>query len=280
MTGEPKTRTQCPKGHDLTQPGAVIVSGHHKGACWACRRQGKDRWVNRKRERLIGAGLTRRGGDRIQDQAIEHRANLIERVSTLDFSGYRPQDFYLPVPARVLVADPPWPVPALHIRSSKDYGAPPPPPFPSMSAKQILDFPLPPLLDEAVLFLWRLSSFQELAIETCKAWGFRPFGEMVWVKKTAKGNPWFGMGTVVRGSHESVLIGIKNRSGHFKDLKPMKAVRSCFEAKWQAHSTKPEELQDMIEEMWPEGPWVETFARRKKPGWLCYGVEIDGNGEE
>jgi len=40
------------------------------------------------------------------------------------------------------------------------------------------------------------------------------------------------------------------------------------------HSQKPEGFQDMIEKVSP-GPYVELFARRKRPGWDVWGNEVD-----
>lgn len=42
-----------------------------------------------------------------------------------------------------------------------------------------------------------------------------------------------------------------------------------------AHSRKPEDVQDRIEQLF-DGPYVELFARRQRSGWLCLGNEIDG----
>lgn len=42
------------------------------------------------------------------------------------------------------------------------------------------------------------------------------------------------------------------------------------------HSVKPDEVQDRIEKM-VDGPYIELFARRSRPNWLCLGNEVTGN---
>jgi N6-adenosine-specific RNA methylase IME4 len=50
-------------------------------------------------------------------------------------------------------------------------------------------------------------------------------------------------------------------------------VRSSFEAPVGRHSEKPDESYELIERLAP-GPYVELFARRKRPGWTCLGNEV------
>jgi N6-adenosine-specific RNA methylase IME4 len=41
------------------------------------------------------------------------------------------------------------------------------------------------------------------------------------------------------------------------------------------HSEKPEEVYNRIERL-VDGPYLELFARRERPGWTCLGHGIDG----
>jgi N6-adenosine-specific RNA methylase IME4 len=40
------------------------------------------------------------------------------------------------------------------------------------------------------------------------------------------------------------------------------------------HSRKPDELYDIIEACSP-GPYLELFARGRRPSWVCWGNEAD-----
>lgn len=304
--------TLCANGHDLDLPGMKIETGSHRGRCAECRREGKrtararqraekerpgsvaaSGWKPKKQEPKarteagsVSVGRVRRGRKVKSGSSnkLDRARRLVE--PTLAFlqldrdggGGGVPAMVtdYPPIPIRVLVADPPWPSPPMHIRHGVMKGSPASPPYPVMKPAQIMSYPLPPLADVAVLFLWRLSSMQELAIAVCHAWGFKVYGEVVWNKLTVKGNDWFGMGTVVRGSHETCLIGIRYPPGRWREARPAVALKDRFSAVVGPHSRKPEELQDMIEKLYPEGPWAELFARRRRPGWFCYGLEVDG----
>jgi N6-adenosine-specific RNA methylase IME4 len=47
----------------------------------------------------------------------------------------------------------------------------------------------------------------------------------------------------------------------------------------RAHSVKPDELYNIIEQCSP-GPYIELFARFKRKGWSRWGDEADLNGKQ
>ena len=174
------------------------------------------------------------------------------------------------VPFRVIVADPPW----AHTAQGGKRGASQH--YPLMRLGQIESY----LVDErisvakdAVLFLWRVASMQEEALRVCRAWGFVPKTEMVWIKRTKTGKLAFGMGSYVRGAHETCLIAVRG------SCRPQVLnVRSVFEAPLGKHSVKPERFFDVIEQMYA-GPRAERFARRRRRGWVSYGNEVPSANE-
>lgn len=169
-------------------------------------------------------------------------------------------------PFACVVADPPWAfgdkLPGPGRGAVKHY--------PVLSARAIMDFALPPIADDAYLFLWRVASQVEEAYRVCRAWGFVPKTEIVWVKRTATGKRWFGMGRTVRAEHEVAIVGTRGRPATRS-----KSIRSTFEAPVpeRGHSAKPEAFSELVEALVP-GPRLELFARRQRPGWTCLGNEI------
>lgn len=148
-----------------------------------------------------------------------------------------------------------------------------------LSVEDIERFPLPPLADDCLLVLWRVASMAEEAYRVCRAWGFVPKAEIVWVKLTepmrAEMNPhlWFGMGHYTRASHEVAIIG---RRGKFKV--DDRSVRSVFlaPASKRNHSQKPVEMYHACERLCAAGPRYELFARSRREGWTQFGLECPG----
>lgn len=166
----------------------------------------------------------------------------------------------MPRPASVLVVDPPWPSSPRGDR---------PHPYGLMSLAELRSLKLPPTNQSTVLFLWRLTSMQQEALLICQAWGFRPYGELVWAKTTTTGKPWFGMGSFLRASHETCLIAVRKRPPVLS-----RSVRSIFSAPYAGHSVKPDAFYEIVESLLP-GPYVELFARKQRRGWRCSGLELD-----
>jgi N6-adenosine-specific RNA methylase IME4 len=168
-------------------------------------------------------------------------------------------------PPRVLVADPPWrfsdSLPGAGIRGAAKH-------YPVLSTDDIERFPLPQLAADAVLFLWRVAAMPEEALRVCRAWGFVPKTELVWLKRTKTNNRHFGMGRIVRGEHETCLIGVRGRPSPLT-----RSIRSTFEAPVGRHSAKPDEFYALVERLF-DGPYVELFARRRREGWDCRGNEL------
>lgn len=167
--------------------------------------------------------------------------------------------------ARVIYADPPWEhsdlLPGNGRGAAKHYDC--------MTADQIARFPLPPLMDDAWLFMWRLHTHQDEARFVMRAWGFNYASELVWVKMTNDcSRVRIGMGRTVRNAHEVCLIGKRGK------IKPNSlAIPSAMLLPRGEHSAKPVEMYDVIERL-AHGPYVELFARAERRGWESYGNEL------
>lgn len=80
----------------------------------------------------------------------------------------------------------------------------------------------------------------------------------------------FGMGRLARAAKESCLIGV--RGSPYKHLMN-RSQRDVFFGHADKHSEKPEEVQDILDRMFPAGKGLELFARRQRVGWTCIGNE-------
>lgn len=166
---------------------------------------------------------------------------------------------------KTIVADPPWQfndsLPGNTRGAAKNYD--------TMPLDDVCAFQLPPIADDARLFLWRVSSMQDEALLVMKSWGFELKSEIVWVKTTVNKKLHFGMGRQVRNSHETCLIGVRGKPERLS-----RSIRSVLFAPYEKHSKKPEKFYGLVERLSP-GPYLELFARRQRKGWTCMGDEID-----
>lgn len=141
--------------------------------------------------------------------------------------------------------------------------------YPCLSVAQLCVFPLPPVGDNSVLFFWRVASMQAEALEVIRNWGYVPKSEIVWLKLTSGGRPFFGMGRYTRMQHESCVIATRGKA-----MPTVHDQRSVFSAPVRAHSEKPHEFYALVERMYPEAIRFELFARTIRPGWNQSGNEL------
>ena len=181
------------------------------------------------------------------------------------------------IQCRVLISDPPWrfgdKLPGAGRGAQKHYA--------TMTVSQIMRQPLPPLHDDCVLFLWRVSSMVEEAYQVIRAWDFVPKTELVWEKTTDESGEKMsiGMGRILRGAHETCIVA--TRGDRIEAMS--KSERTVFRAPRGKHSEKPEEFYRIVErlyplELWPEAH-VELYARRWRPGWVQFGHGLPGTWE-
>lgn len=151
------------------------------------------------------------------------------------------------------------------------------------------------IADDAILFLWRLSSMQTDALEVTHRWGFTHKSELVWAKywpckdcrgvgsgaqlyrvlgiwecatckATGCGTPWFGMGRYVRNAHETCLIATR---GAMTTRILTKNIRSVLHAPvpctWtpsKAKNAKPGQMvADPIHSAKPERFYTQIVER-------------------
>ena len=177
----------------------------------------------------------------------------------------------MPQKYKCIVADPPWEVRkiARHRRPNQvcmDY--------PTMTVGEIAQLPIRSLADEECwLFLWTTQKYLFDARGVLCAWGFNYLCTGTWEKTFGRsaGMPLFGF----LWNIEFYLIGYKRKP----ELWPSrKLIPLAFSAENVRHSQKPEIFQDRIESMTP-GPYLELFARRRRPGWDAWGNEVESDIE-
>lgn len=123
-----------------------------------------------------------------------------------------------------------------------------------------------PSADNSVVLMWATAPKLIEAIELMKSWEFEYITCAVWDKEK------IGMGYWFRGQHEMLLVG---RKGIYSPPVPENRYSSVIRKPRTAHSEKPICVYDMIEKMFPNGKYLEMFARHKhNDKWEAWGNEI------
>jgi N6-adenosine-specific RNA methylase IME4 len=116
-----------------------------------------------------------------------------------------------------------------------------------------------------------------------KAWGFKPSSiAFTWVKlkrsidvrqlrlvTTQESDLHVGLGLTTRKNAEFCLLG---RRGNAKRLS--KSVREIILAPVREHSRKPDQFYERARQ-YAAGPYLELFARQRRPGWDAWGNDVE-----
>jgi N6-adenosine-specific RNA methylase IME4 len=160
---------------------------------------------------------------------------------------------------RTILADPPWSTNQTGTRGAIRH-------YPLMRLPEIYALPVSQLTtDNAHLWLRVTDSNISEGMAVMEAWGFSYRSCLTWIK------PRLGLGNYLRNQTEQLLFGIRGRAPI-----QFRSQGSWFYASVQEHSHKPEEQFAIIERCSP-GPYVELFARRRRPGWHAWGNQIDSD---
>ncbi len=184
-----------------------------------------------------------------------------------------------------IVADPPWAprdkLPGPTRGAARQY--------PVMSTTEIRGLSDPTFVGEriygeriakdAILFLWRLASMQQDALDVVHAWGFTVKSEIVWQKLTKNSQPWFGMGRTVRASHETCIVAVRGRASKVIRAKNIRSAFSAHDpvdaAGKYIHSAKPDAFfSDVVMPLVGDVKRLEIFARTRRLGWDAIGNQL------
>jgi N6-adenosine-specific RNA methylase IME4 len=145
--------------------------------------------------------------------------------------------------------------------------------YETMTFEQIAALPVGDVaLPQSHLYLWTPNALIREALEIMGAWGFRYKTNIVWLKVRKDGAPdGRGVGFYFRNVTELLLFGVR---GKLRTRAAGRRQTNVIITRKQEHSWKPDEPYKIIEACSP-GPYLELFARRKVPGWTCWGDQAE-----
>jgi N6-adenosine-specific RNA methylase IME4 len=173
-----------------------------------------------------------------------------------------------------ILADPPW---RFEAWSGKGKARAADNHYDTASTGAIAELPVFELAAEsAALFLWACWPTLADAFRVIEDWGFAyKTCAFSWMKADPyrlfadDKTPFAGMGYWTRANTEPCLLATRGKP------KRLNAdVRQGIIAPRREHSRKPDGIHERIERL-VAGPYVELFARQRRPGWDCWGNELD-----
>ena len=189
---------------------------------------------------------------------------------------------------RCIVADPPWPYgnPRAIVgnggrgsdggRAAEIIQADVGQHYHTMSMADLKAMPVADLSEaDAHLYLWTTNSFMVQAHELAAAWGYTPKTIITWdkVKKASKiFEPSMKTGWWYRSATEHCLFAVR---GSMR-LQCPEGLPTLLLDERLPHSVKPDSFMQMVEKA-SGGPYLELFARRKRPGWQSWGNEVESD---
>lgn len=181
--------------------------------------------------------------------------------------------------AGVILADPPWGFKTWSGPEKKLASRGTVAPYKTMEMADIAALPVSELAaPDCCLFMWVVWPTLPEALEIIKAWGFeyKTCG-FSWIKGDSRQIemfdddiiPYMGLGYWTRANSEVCLLATR---GNPKRINA--DVRQAIVEPKREHSRKPDCIYERIERLVP-GPFVELFARTRRPGWLSWGNDLD-----
>ncbi len=122
------------------------------------------------------------------------------------------------------------------------------------------------------LYLWVPNALMQEGLDVMKSWGFQYKTNLIWHKiRKDGGSDGRGVGFYFRNVTELILFGTR---GSLRTKAPGRRQVNLFATRKREHSRKPDEFYNIVEEC-SDGPYLELFARHSRPGWTCWGNEVD-----
>lgn len=137
-------------------------------------------------------------------------------------------------------------------------------PYPEMDLDTIKALPVGDRAEpNCVLWLWCTNAHMAEAYACLGAWGFTAKTILTWDKGR------IGCGSWLRGRTEHCIVATRGTP-----TVTLAGQSTLLQASTREHSRKPDEFYDLVESLCP-GTRLEWFARERRPGWQCWGAEVD-----
>ncbi|KAK3812855.1 MAG: MT-A70-domain-containing protein [Benniella sp.] len=137
----------------------------------------------------------------------------------------------------------------------------------------IEELPVPKLSSDGFIFIWVINNKYAKAFDLMRKWGYRYVDDITWVKQTVNRRMAKGHGYYLQHAKETCLVGKK---GNDPPGCRHSIGSDVIFSERRGQSQKPEELYELIEELVPNGRYIEIFGRKNnlRDYWVTVGNEL------
>lgn len=171
----------------------------------------------------------------------------------------------------VVMMDPPWQLATANPTRGVALG------YSQLTDQDIVNLPVPSLQTNGFLFVWVINAKYKFTLDLFDKWGYKLVDEIVWVKMTVNRRMAKSHGYYLQHAKEVCLVGKKGSDPP--------GIRRCvgsdvIYSERRGQSQKPEEIYQLIEELVPNGKYLEIFGRKNNLHnyWVTVGNEVTGTG--
>jgi mRNA (2'-O-methyladenosine-N6-)-methyltransferase len=208
--------------------------------------------------------------------------DMLDMPADLDLSEFDAPEWCIPIRANVIdfdwsalgnacqfdviLMDPPWQLATNAPTRGVAIG------YQQLPDWAIQDMKIPLLSQNGFIFIWVINNKYVRAFELLNAWGYTFVDDLTWVKRTVNRRMAKGHGYYLQHAKETCLVGKKGD------------VPGCvfptgsdvIYSERRGQSQKPEELYELIEQLVPNGKYLEIFGRKNnlRDYWVTIGNEL------
>ncbi|KAF9097829.1 hypothetical protein BGX29_007900 [Mortierella sp. GBA35] len=137
----------------------------------------------------------------------------------------------------------------------------------------IEELPVPKLSSNGFIFIWVINNKYARAFDLMRKWGYSYVDDITWVKQTVNRRMAKGHGYYLQHAKETCLVGKKGEDP--PNCRHSIGSDVIFSER-RGQSQKPEELYELIEELVPDGRYLEIFGRKNnlRDYWVTVGNEL------
>jgi N6-adenosine-specific RNA methylase IME4 len=139
--------------------------------------------------------------------------------------------------------------------------------YPTLKIKELMAMPVHEIAkDDCLLFMWATNPHLAQAISLGRNWGFE-YKTVAFVWDKMSHNP----GKYTLSNCELCLVF---KRGRIPQPRGARNIQQLIRSPRRAHSMKPDEVREAIENMFPTQDRIELFARRLSKGWTVWGLDV------